>query len=385
MGLTLFGLGLLYVVFIAVLISVGVGAIFILLIAGGFALVQLLFGDKIALASMRARVTEPHEAPELHAMVERLCQLADIPKPKIAIAQAIPNAFAAGPPQDGHGVRDHRIMRQLEPRQLEGVIAHELSHIINKDVVVMTVAGFLATVAGLLVRFGAYSGMMGGGGRNRDNTLVFFVVSSIVVYVVSFLLLRALSRYREFAADRGAAIMTGAPGPAGRGAGHHQRHDDRIPTTDLRAAEGMNAFFIIPAVSKGFSLSSIVSTHPPVEKRIERLMACRPRSTRPPPRPCRTEWGSSTCCEGSALHAAPTSTASSRSGRPRSPWRSPSTCAPPAAPACASSRSRPGLRPARARDRGAAARDQLGVGHHDPAPRRHHGLLVGGHRGPRPR
>lgn len=276
MTLTIFGLGLLYVVFIAVLIAAGVGAILVLLIAGGFALVQLLFGDKIALAAMRARVTGPDEAPELHAMVERLCQLADIPKPKIAIAEAdIPNAFAAGHSRKTATVCvTTGIMQRLEPRQLEGVIAHELSHIANKDVIVMTVAGFLATVAGLLVRFGVYSGMMGG--RNRDNTAVVFlvvVVASIVVYVLSFLLLRALSRYREFAADRGAAIMTGAPAQLADALAVISGGMSRIPTTDLRAAEGMNAFFIIPAVSKGFSLSSLVSTHPPVEKRIERLMA----------------------------------------------------------------------------------------------------------------
>lgn len=278
MTLTIFGLGLIYVLFIGVLIAAGVGAILILVIAGGFALVQLLFGDKIALAAMRARVTEPDEAPELHAMVERLCQLSDIPKPKIAIAEAdIPNAFAAGHSRKTATVCvTTGIMQRLEPRQLEGVIAHELSHIANKDVIVMTVAGFLATVAGLLVRFGVYSGMMGGGGRNRDNTAMVFlvvVVASIVVYVLSFLLLRALSRYREFAADRGAAIMTGAPAQLADALAAISGTMSRIPTTDLRAAEGMNAFFIIPAVSKGFSLSSIVSTHPPVEKRIERLMA----------------------------------------------------------------------------------------------------------------
>lgn len=276
MTLTIFGLGLLYVVFIAVLIAAGASAILVLLIAGGFALVQLLFGDKIALASMRARVTEPDEAPELHAMVERLCQLADIPKPKIAVAETdLPNAFAAGHSRKTATVCvTTGIVQRLEPRQLEGVIAHELSHIANKDVIVMTVAGFLATVAGLLVRFGVYSGMMGG--RNRDNTAVVFlvvVVASIVVYVLSFLLLRALSRYREFAADRGAAIMTGAPAQLADALAVISGGMSRIPTTDLRAAEGMNAFFIIPAVSKGFSLSSLVSTHPPVEKRIERLMA----------------------------------------------------------------------------------------------------------------
>ncbi len=276
MTLTIFGLGLLYVVFIAVLIAAGVGAIVVLLIAGGFALVQLLFGDKIALAAMRARVTEPEEAPELHAMVERLCQLADIPKPKIAVAETdLPNAFAAGHSRKTATVCvTTGIVQRLEPRQLEGVIAHELSHIANKDVIVMTVAGFLATVAGLLVRFGVYSGMMGG--RSRDNSAMIFmvvVVASIVVYVLSFLLLRALSRYREFAADRGAAIMTGAPAQLADALAVISGGMSRIPTTDLRAAEGMNAFFIIPAVSKGFSLSSLVSTHPPVEKRIERLMA----------------------------------------------------------------------------------------------------------------
>jgi heat shock protein HtpX len=154
------------------------------------------------------------------------------------------------------------------------VLAHELSHIANRDVVVMTVAGFLATVAGLLVRFGVYSGMMGG--RSRDNTAVVFlvvVVASIVVYVLSFLLLRALSRYREYAADRGAAIITGAPAQLASALQKISGNMSRIPTRDLRAAEGMNAFFIMPAVAKGFSLSSIVSTHPPTEKRIERLLA----------------------------------------------------------------------------------------------------------------
>lgn len=274
MGLTLFGLGLIYVVFIGVLIAIGLGAVFVLVIAAGFALVQILFGDKLALRSMRARVTEPQDAPELHAMIERLCQLADLPKPKVAIAESdIPNAFAAG-----HNRRTATVcvttglMQRLEPRELEGVLAHELAHIANKDVVVMTVAGFLATVAGLLVRFGLQSGMMGRG--RKEGVAVFFavVVVSVIVYVVSFLLLRALSRYREFAADRGAAIMTGAPAQLASALGRISGSMDRIPSQDLRAAEGMNAFFIIPAVAKGLSLSSLVSTHPPAEKRIARLL-----------------------------------------------------------------------------------------------------------------
>jgi heat shock protein HtpX len=276
MTLTLFGLGLIYVVFIGVMIAAGASAILILVIAGGFALAQLFFGDKIALAAMRARVTEPHEAPQLHETIERLCQLADLPKPKVAVADTeLPNAFAAGHSRKSATVCvTTGLMERLEPRELEGVLAHELSHIANKDVVVMTVAGFLATVAGLLVRVGVYSGMMGG--RGRDNTAVVFlvvVVASVVVYVLSFLLLRALSRYREFAADRGAAIITGSPAQLALALQKISGSMERIPTRDLRASEGMNAFFILPAVAKGFSLSSLVSTHPPTEKRIARLMA----------------------------------------------------------------------------------------------------------------
>lgn len=276
MYLTMFGLGLIYVVFISVLIAAGAGAIFVLVIAGGFALVQLLFGDKLALASMRAQVTTPEQAPELHAVVERLCQLSDIPKPKVAVSRVdLPNAFAAG-----HNRRTATVcvttglMEKLEPRELEGVIAHELAHIANRDVIVMTVAGFLATVAGLLIRFSFYSGMAGG--RGRDNSAVVFlavVVVSVVVYVLSFLLLRALSRYREYAADRGAAMMTGAPAQLAAALGRISGEMSRIPSRDLRAAEGMNAFFIMPAVAKGFSLSSLVATHPPTEKRIARLLA----------------------------------------------------------------------------------------------------------------
>lgn len=277
MFLTMFGLGLIYVIFIGVLIAAGVNAILILVIAGGFALVQLLAGDKIALASMRAEVTTPEQAPELHGIVERLCQMSDIPKPKVAVADAgIPNAFAAGHSRKSATVCvTTGLMNTLEPRELEGVIAHELAHIANRDVIVMTVAGFLATVAGLLIRFGFYSGLAGG--RNsRDNSAAIFavvLVASVVVYVLSFLLLRALSRYREYAADRGAAMMTGNPAQLASALGRISGTMSRIPDRDLRAAEGMNAFFIMPAAARGFSLSNLASTHPPTEKRIERLMA----------------------------------------------------------------------------------------------------------------
>ena len=275
MTLTLFGLGLLYVIFIAALIAAGVGAVTVLVIAAVVAGVQLLFGDKLALRSMGARVTEPAEAPELHEMIERLCQLADLPKPKVAVAETeLPNAFAAGHNRKSATVCvTTGLMQRLTPAQLEGVIAHELSHIANRDVVVMTVAGFLATVAGLLVRIGVYSGMGGRGSKNGAALFMIVVLVSVLVYVLSFLLLRALSRYREFAADRGAAIITGAPAELASALATISGTINRVPTRDLRAAEGMNAFFIIPAVSKGLSLSSLVSTHPPVEKRIERLMA----------------------------------------------------------------------------------------------------------------
>jgi len=278
MTLTMFGLGLLYVVFISALIYAGVGAVTVLVIAVAFALVQIFLGDKIALASMGARVTRPEEEPQLHAMVERLCQLSDLPKPRIAVSRTdMPNAFAAGHSRKSATVCvTDGLRNRLEPRELEGVIAHELTHIANRDVIVMTVAGFLATVAGLLIRMGVYSGMIGGGNRRDNNGAAVFLVVllvSVVVYVLSFILLRLLSRYREYAADRGAAIMTGAPSQLAVALQKISGTMARIPTKDLRAAEGLNAFFIMPAVARGFSLSSIFSTHPPTERRIERLMA----------------------------------------------------------------------------------------------------------------
>lgn len=271
---TMFGLGLIYVVFIGVLIVLLNNIFLILVIAGGFLVVQLFFSDRIALAAMGAKVTEPDEAPELHAAIERLCQLSDLPKPKVAVADTdVPNAFAAGRSRKTATVCvTTGLSGRLDTKELEGVLAHELSHIANRDVVVMTVASFLATIAGLVMRFGLYSSM----GRSRDNTAVVIlgvVAASVVVYVLSFFLLRALSRYREYAADRGAAIMTGAPAQLASALEKISGSMARIPTKDLRASEGMNAFFIMPAVARGFSLSSLVATHPPTEKRIERLMA----------------------------------------------------------------------------------------------------------------
>jgi heat shock protein HtpX len=277
MGLTLFLLGLLYVGFISALIAAGVGAVVVLVIAAGVLLVQLFFSDKLALASMGARVTTPEEAPELHAAIDRLCQLSDLPKPRVAIATTdLPNAFAAGrSPRTATVCVTTGIMERLEPRELEGVLAHELSHIANRDVMVMTVASFLATVAGLLIRWGLLAGQFGGGRRENNALAVFAIVLlvSVAVYVISFLLLRVLSRHREYAADRGAAIMTGAPSQLASALGKISDQMASIPTRDLRSAEGLNAFFIVPAAARGFSLSSIFHTHPPTEERIARLLA----------------------------------------------------------------------------------------------------------------
>lgn len=275
--LTMVGLGLLYVVFISALIAAGASAVLVLVVAAVILGVQLLFSDKLALRAMRAQVVEREQAPELHGMIERLCQLSDLPKPKVAVADTdVPNAFAAGRSRKASTVCvTTGLMDRLERAELEGVLAHELSHIANRDVAVMTIASFLATCAGLVIRFGIYSGLVGRGGRNSNAVVVFLVVMvvSVVVYVLSFLLLRALSRYREYAADRGAAIMTGAPAQLASALGRISGAMSRIPTRDLRAAEGMNAFFIMPAVAKGFSLSSLFATHPPAEQRIERLLA----------------------------------------------------------------------------------------------------------------
>jgi len=280
MTVVMFLLGLLYVAFITAAIALGANVAVVIVIAAVIGIVQLFFSDRLALAVMGARITAPNEAPELHAMIERLCQLADLPKPRVAVANMdVPNAFAAGRSQKAAVVCvTTGLMNRLEPRELEGVIAHELTHVANRDVMVMTVASFLATVAALVIRMGFWGSMMGGGRRNNnDNTAAVFMLMmlvAVIVYVLSFLLLRALSRYREYAADRGAAIITGAPAQLASALTKITGAMSRIPNRDLRAVEGMNAFFIAPAVARGgFSLSSIFATHPPVEKRIARLLA----------------------------------------------------------------------------------------------------------------
>jgi heat shock protein HtpX len=274
MVLTMFLLGLLYVVFVGVLIGIGVNwAIVLVVVVGGF-LFQYFYSDKIALYSMHGRIVSPAEAPELHAVVDRLCALTDAPKPQVAIADAdMPNAFATGrTPKRAVLCVTTGLLRRLEPEELEGVLSHELAHVAHRDVAVMTIASFLGVLAGLITRMTLYVRM---GGRDRDNNaaviMLVVVVASAIVYALSFLLIRALSRYRELAADHAGAVVTGRPSALASALVKVSGEMGRIPTRDLRRAEAFNAFFFVPALARGFSLSSLFATHPPLERRLEQL------------------------------------------------------------------------------------------------------------------
>jgi heat shock protein HtpX len=270
MLLTLFLLGALYVVFIAVLLQAGAGLVTVVVVMGGLSLAQLFFSDKLALSAMGAKVVSPQEAPGLHAMIEKLCIQADLPKPRIAVADTnLPNAFACGRSQKSATVcATTGIMRALSPTELEGVMAHELSHVKHRDVLIMTIASFFASLAAIILQFGFF---FGGGGSDDDNPSILVVLLvSFVVYIVSFFLMLALSRYREFGADRGAAIITGRPSALSSALVKISGAMERVPTQDLRQAERLNAFFIVPTSVKGF-VQTIFATHPPMEKRIERL------------------------------------------------------------------------------------------------------------------
>jgi heat shock protein HtpX len=272
-------LGLLYVLFaVALFYLLNAGLILMVIIVGGVAFLQYFTSDKLALAASGAKVVGPDEAPQLHEMVERLCGMADLPKPRVAVIESdVPNAFATGRNKKHAAVAvTTGLWNRLEPREVEGVLAHELSHIANRDVLVMTVAGFFATVAALLTRFGLYSGMFGGfGGGNRDNNnsvpiwLIVLLVS-IVTYFLSQILILALSRYREFAADRGSALITGAPEYLMSALQKIASGITQIPQRDLRQVEGMNAFFIVPTNWKSRA-GALFMTHPPLEKRLEAL------------------------------------------------------------------------------------------------------------------
>jgi heat shock protein HtpX len=272
-------LGLLYVGFALVLFYLlNAGLVLMLVIVLGIALVQYFTSDKLALAASGAKVVGPDEAPQLHAMVERLCAMADLPKPRVAVIESdVPNAFATGRnPKHAAVAVTTGLWNRLEPQEVEGVLAHELSHVANRDVLVMTVASFFAMLAAMLTRFGLYAGMFGGFGSSRDNNnnsvpvwLIVLLVS-IVTYFLSQILILAISRYREFAADRGSALITGAPEHLMSALQKIASQITMIPQRDLREVEGMNAFFIVPTNWRK-STAQIFMTHPPLEKRLEAL------------------------------------------------------------------------------------------------------------------
>ncbi len=279
MGLTVFLLGLVYVAFVAVLIVLIKSVVLIVLIAGGLLFAQYWFSDRIALYAMGGKEVSPAQAPALHAVIDRLCALADMPKPRVAVADIdLPNAFATGrSPKRAVVCVTTGLLRRLEPEELDGVLAHELSHVAHRDVAVMTVASFLGVLAGLVARVALYSGMLGGRGRrnNQDNNFVLVAlvvtVVSAVVYTVSFLLIRALSRYRELAADRAGAILTGSPAALASALTKVSGQIATIPTRDLRAAQAFNAFFFAPALGAQVSLATLLSTHPSLQQRLDRL------------------------------------------------------------------------------------------------------------------
>ncbi|HHW10949.1 MAG TPA: zinc metalloprotease HtpX [Firmicutes bacterium] len=277
MFITMFMLAVLYTGFMWVLINAGVDTTMVIFIAAVMLGLQYFYSDKLVLMSMGARVVDPAQAPELHAMVGRLSAMANLPMPKVAVIDSdMPNAFATGrSPNHAVVAVTQGLLRRLNREEVEAVLAHEISHIRHRDVAVMTLASFFATVAQLLIRWLQWSVFYGAGGRRRDDDrsgLGIYAVwlVSMLVWLISFFLIRALSRYREFAADRGASILTGAPGNLASALTKISGVMSRIPTQDLRQAEAFNAFFIIPAL-RGSSIAELFSTHPSLEKRLANL------------------------------------------------------------------------------------------------------------------
>jgi heat shock protein HtpX len=283
-------LGLLYVGFALVLFYVlNIGLVPLLVIVVGLAVFQYFTSDKLALLASGAKVVERDQAPDLHAMVERLCAMADLPKPRIAVIEsAVPNAFATGrSPKKAVVAVTTGLWQRLDEQELEGVLAHELSHIANRDVLIMTVASFFAMLAALLTRFGFYGGLFGGFGGNRDNNnglpvWLIIVLVSIVTYALSYILIRTISRYREYAADRGSALITGAPEHLMSALQKIASQMTLIPQRDLREVEGMNAFFIVPTNWRS-AAGELFMTHPPLEKRLARLADIAREMGRPVP------------------------------------------------------------------------------------------------------
>jgi len=292
MTATMFLLGLVFVGFIAAIIGIGAAThasdaaivLFAIVLGGGVAIGSLFYSDKIALSTARAEVVTAQQAPQLHGIVDRVCALADMPKPRVAISKTrLPNAFATGRNADKSVLCvTSGLMELLTPEELEGVIAHEMSHVAHKDVQVMTIASFLAIIAGLLIRFSFYGELFGGGRRSNNNNggalpiLLIIMGVSIAVYAISFVLIRLLSRYRELAADRSGALLTGQPSALMSALQKVSSGINTIPTKDLRSAEPLNAFFFAPAMhvireKSGKNLATIFSTHPSLERRLEEL------------------------------------------------------------------------------------------------------------------
>jgi heat shock protein HtpX len=283
MLLTVFLLGLLYAIVIAALVLAKINLAFILVIGFGILFVQYYFSDKIALYSMGGRIVSREQQPQLHAIIDRLVAMADMPKPLVAIAQTdIPNAFATG--------RDRKhavvcvttgLLRRLNEPEVEAVLSHELSHVAHRDVAVMTIASFLGIIAGLMTRMFMFMGFFGGGsnrgrgGGSAGGQIALIeltgLLASAILYAISFILIRALSRYRELAADRSGAILIGQPALLAQALVKVSGEMSRIPSRDLRAAEHFNAFYFAPALAPGMSLSSLFSTHPPLQKRLDQL------------------------------------------------------------------------------------------------------------------
>ncbi len=281
MGLTVFLLGIVYIVgFFVLATAFNLGIVPMIVLAGLLLIAQYWTSDKIALATARARIVGADEYPELHASIQRLCITADLPMPRVAVIDTdMPNAFATGrSPNHAAVAVTTGLMNRLEPHELEGVLAHELSHVKHRDVAVMTIASFFAMVAGMIFRFGFYFGSFGGGfggGRNDDRngggaSIMVVILVSIAIYAISFVLIRTLSRYREFAADRGAAVLTKSPSSLASALVKISGDMARIPQKDLRMTEGLNQFFIIPASVRS-GISNMFSTHPTLEARLEQL------------------------------------------------------------------------------------------------------------------
>lgn len=266
-------LTVLYLVFLSVLVYVGVGYIAIAVIASLMILAQWYFSDRIVLWSTGARVVTREQFPDLHDLVERIVARTGLPKPRIAVVNSrIPNAFATGKtPKSSIVAVTTGLMDQLDTEELEGVVAHELAHIKNRDVLVLTLASLFSTVAWYLMQFSFYGGGYRSRGRDGAGGMALIMLVAIVTWFVSFLIIRAISRYREFVADRDGAMMTGKPTKLANALLKISGAMSRIPTQDLRQVEGMNAFYIIPALS-GDTFSSIFSTHPPVQQRVRKLM-----------------------------------------------------------------------------------------------------------------